>query len=318
MSSSSSTTRAKARKDKPPVAPRRTPSRGEKLVTWSLLSVWVMLISFAVLSLANPNWVRSVNRVGREVESRSLLDQGDLAARQGRLGNAIENYKRALEIKPDLYTAQVNLAAVYLKLKRTELAENVLRHALTLSDADKGFVYYQLGELYEQRGEAAEAEANFRLALQDGARAGLIHRQLGALRYHAGDMPAARDELELALASFTSLTAPYLETLYTSLAINQNDSVNRVAIESLLAQPCSDSTMAIFDTTLMRQVQGRDPEISHVHSNLGIVYVQLRDYTAAIEHFGKALDIWPENTIARDNLAVLLRTQSSSGSPDSE
>jgi len=307
MSSSSSTTPVKARVSRAETPSRPEPPRWIKIITWVLFAVWVVLLSFAVVSLANPTWLQSLSHTGRIVDARDCQDWGDALLRTGKVEEAVQQYQRALKIKPDLATAQVNLAIAYEQLGESEQAETLLRRALTLPTGQKGVMYFHLADLYSKQKRTKEAEECFRLALNAKAPAGMIYRRLGVIYYSAGDFARAREQLELALAYQTDLTSPYREMLFSSLATYQDDSINRPIIEDLLARPLTDESMAMYDTTLLRWIQARDQEISGTHSDLGITLVQLGDTVGAIEHLRLAQDIWPENSRAHENLALLDR-----------
>jgi tetratricopeptide (TPR) repeat protein len=52
--------------------------------------------------------------------------------RAGSLAEAIEDYRQALKLRPDLLAAHVNLALAYVQLKRTDEAVTSLKEALRL------------------------------------------------------------------------------------------------------------------------------------------------------------------------------------------
>lgn len=76
--------------------------------------------------------------------------------RAGSLNEAVEDYRQALKLKPDLLAAHVNLALAYVQLKRTDDAESYKRAAAL---KPHHFIYYSLSEVYTRLGRHEEAVA---------------------------------------------------------------------------------------------------------------------------------------------------------------
>ena len=125
------TTPAKRPKHHAKRPPEPLPSRAHTLLTWALLLTWVVLMSFGVVSMANPKWLQELSRPGLEAESRDYKNYGDTALRQGDYGLAIPQYERSLEIKPDQPGVMANLAVAYIN------AGNRPRGAQLLNDASE-------------------------------------------------------------------------------------------------------------------------------------------------------------------------------------
>lgn len=129
------------------------------------------------------------------------LNLGILAAAQGRAGEAIEWYRKAIELDPMFLPAQLNLATLYNQLGRNQEAEQVLREAIRHTPEDGELRYSlglllaeenRLGEAARSLGEAAKLlpgrariRYNYGLALQHLGRTGEAEREL--LRAHETD-----------------------------------------------------------------------------------------------------------------------------------
>jgi tetratricopeptide (TPR) repeat protein len=89
---------------------------------------------------------------------------GILAAREGRSDEAIQNFKRALQIDPDFVISLENLGSTYRQAKRWEDARKVLQRALQLSPEDAE-ANYGLGMVFAQLDDTEHAYAYLQKAL---------------------------------------------------------------------------------------------------------------------------------------------------------
>ncbi len=96
----------------------------------------------------------------------------------GQLDGAVENYSRALEIKPDFAEAHNNLGNVLRSIGRLDDAMASYRRALEIKP-DFAEAYSNLGVTFHDLGRLAEAEANYRWALEIKPDYALAHYNLG-------------------------------------------------------------------------------------------------------------------------------------------
>ena len=80
--------------------------------------------------------------------------------KKGDFKNAVENYQKAIGMKPDFGLAHYNLGIAYRDWKKTNQAIAAFRQAISLVpnllDA-----HFQLGKLYFEAGKKAEAQKSF-------------------------------------------------------------------------------------------------------------------------------------------------------------
>jgi tetratricopeptide (TPR) repeat protein len=291
---------------KPAGQPRgKKPSRKQALLTWSLMALWVLLFLFGGVSFLNPKWLKELSRPGIRSESQSCKDYGDNYLRANNYSRAIANYERALEIRPDFTGASVNLAIACSRAGDNARAEGILKDALRLESGQKGVVYYSLGELYERQKKRDEAIRCYQRALDTGSPEDLVYRKLGTTYLAAEEYGQAKEAFEMTLASQTDLVTPYRNMLLRSLEMSEEDTVLVPMIKAQLARGIRSADLAVYDTTIIRSLQQRDPEIAKTHNYLGFVYARLGDSTKAVEQFEVSLKIWPGNTDAKKNLQVL-------------
>ena len=89
----------------------------------SLLLLTLLLVAPAARAQQQPQPPR---------DAAGLFARAVERQRAGSLAEAIEDYRQALKLRPDLLAAHVNLALAYVQLKRTDEAVTSLKEALRL------------------------------------------------------------------------------------------------------------------------------------------------------------------------------------------
>ena len=284
-------------------------SRNQAIFTWVLLLLWLILMSFGIISTINPEWLKNLSYIGVKVESRDYKNYGDSFLNQRNYKQAIIQYKQALKIKPDYVGALINLAVAYIHLGDEKQAAQMLMNALQMQTSQKGVIYYNLGELLEKQEKWDEAIRYYEKAIGSEFEQGLIYRKLGTLYLAIGQYEKAKKAFEMTLADQLDPCTSYKNMLRKSIAVFENDTINLPIIKEQLARDIHPEDLASYDLEIIRLLQKSDPEIAKTHNHLGLIYARLGDVNKAIEHFQKSLQIWPGNLDARKNLQLLQRIQ---------
>jgi tetratricopeptide (TPR) repeat protein len=110
--------------------------------------------------------------------ARGFSDLGVLLEREGRTGEAVAQFEKAAELKPDFAAARANLGAALEKLGRLDEALMQLRKALE-TDARYAPAHYVLGLVLSRRGDAEGAVREWRSALAIDPKYAEAHVSLG-------------------------------------------------------------------------------------------------------------------------------------------
>jgi len=123
---------------------------------------------------------------------------GDLYARHGEYKKAIEEFKKAVELKPNYGDAYHNLANVYHQINRDDLAEENYKKALEFN--------HNLWQSYQNLAAIHFSQKNFQLAKEELEKAIQIdpentdlHANLGILYLNLDDKQKAKEEFQKAL-----------------------------------------------------------------------------------------------------------------------
>jgi len=285
------------------------PARSRVIVTWGLLGVWLLLMSFGVVSLVNPPWLQELSRPGIAVEAREYKSFGDDALHRGAYGSAVAQYEQALRIKPGFIDVMVNLAIAYRDAGDPARGARILQESLQATEdhSRRGIVYYNLGELLERQGRNEEAIEYYRQAIGYDIEQDLVHRKLGSLYLAARKLDKAREAFEMTLQSQTDPTLPYMYMLRRSVEEFHDDETHLPIIRNQLDRGVREEDLAAYELDTLRQMQERDPEVAKTHNHLGLIYAQLGNLAESIRHFERSLEVWPGNVDATRNLPILRR-----------
>jgi len=278
------------------------PGRGKTVLTYILLGIWVVLISFGALSTLDPEWLQELSSRGIAVESRGAKEAGDTLLRQGQYGRAIALYEHALKIRPDYIGAMVNLAIAYRQLGAAERGERLLRDALREGRGERGVIAFNLAELLEKQGKTDEALRYYRQAIDSSVQQDRLHEKLGTVHFAAGAYKEALEAFEKSLQIRMDPVASYRNMLHRSLSAFEDDSTNLAIIEEQLDREWSAADLAPYDLEVILGSLHADREIARNHTCLGIVYSRMGEPARAVEHLEKALAITPDDRDAAENL----------------
>jgi tetratricopeptide (TPR) repeat protein len=126
-----------------------------------------ILFDFDTASLggvtAFPERKRSVNRMR---ESEAWFQKGlELEETGAPITQAIEAYRKVLELNPEAAGALVNLGTIYYRQRKFTEAEKYYSEAIT-ADPAYPLAQFNLGNLYDEQGRVLEAMDHYRRALQ--------------------------------------------------------------------------------------------------------------------------------------------------------
>lgn len=187
---------------------------------------------------------------------------------------AIRDCSKAISLDAENEKAHHNLSIVYIETEEYEQAERHLQHAIRLT-GDIPLYYYQLGEVYQWMQQWERAEEAFKKAIE-------LDDNLYKAHYRLGVVYQAMDNPQQALQKYTD-----------SLMKNGKFYDAYRELGSLYLDydfvPQAEQTLQEGIKALV----GRGDELAVLHSRLGAVYSEKKQYDEAINHFRKALELKP-------------------------
>jgi tetratricopeptide (TPR) repeat protein len=228
-------------------------------------------------------WTHTLACTSRNSGAHFIFATG--LAQGGRVEEALEHYRRAVEIQPYDVLPRFNIADILASQGRLDEAVACYRKALEIQP-DCAMAHNNLGELLGRQGRFDEATVHYRRALQ-------IQPDYAAAYCNLGSLLMARGRIEEAEANYQKALA--IEPDY---ALAHNNLGNTLARRGRL-----DEALAHYRRALEIQ-----PNLAMAHTNLGDLLAARGQFPEALAHYRDALESQPKDATVVRKLAWLLAT----------
>jgi Flp pilus assembly protein TadD len=206
---------------------------------------------------------------------------GLVCLRKENYSQALEFFKKALELDPGSPEAHLNLGVTYMDMHSPQLAEPELRTAVSLkplySEARNA-----LGMLYQDEGRTAEAEEQFRRSVEIEPSMTACGN-LGLIHWRRGEAKLAEQDWREAL----------------KLAPNDSSLLNNLGLA------CTKLGRYPEAVSFFRKAIELQPNDPNPRSNLGIAYEKTGQHGLAETEFLAALSLSPQKFETRNRLGML-------------
>lgn len=225
--------------------------------------------------------IRYPERKERPFEHETHNALGLLLAKKGKKDQAIEEYKKAIEVRPDIKDARLNLANLYMDSGAYDKAAEEFKSVL-LADPGNVEVAVSLGHAYAQQGldeKAAEVYAKAVKAAPDDLK----------MRYVLANLYLKIGLLDNAEKEYTEIIARDPKN-----ADSRNNLGNIYYSKGL-----PDKAVEEYNKAL-----ALDPAHFRARNNLANVYLMTSRFDMAIDEYKKVLEAQPGNAVVRYNLGL--------------
>ncbi len=259
--------------------------------------------------------------------ARSLLEEADRAREAGRADDAIQKYRRVLEVAPNLASAYVNLGALLHERGKSEEAYAVFVKGVEHVPADRTLLS-NAAAVAQQIGKPAEALGYVDRAIEKKADDAALHSLRGTIlrglnrtddalvalakaielepeesRYHfsAGNLLYAVGRKDEAIAAF--------QNAIDADAKNLRAYYNLGAVLFDLGR--FDEALKAYEVALAPVEQSFakkekvDPIHARAYANLGAIYINQKQWPMAAAAYEKALRLDPKNASLHYNLGFI-------------
>jgi tetratricopeptide (TPR) repeat protein len=258
--------------------------------------------------------------------SNSHNNRGVLLLNRGRVDEAIEAFRAALEEEPEFLVARINLGRSYMLKGNSDEALAVFADVLR-RDPQAQEVENFVGNIHMERGDTGQAEAHLRRAIEIEPDNADARNSLGILYERMGRLEAAAAEYETVIRVDPDYGEGYnnLGNVFKKMGrLADAEAMYRRAIE---ADP--EFVGSYNNLALLHQEQGRiddavayyrlaverAPDHPQVRLNLGSLYYAQGRLEEAKEEFERAIGLDPLYAEAHNNLGAVFGQL---GDPDRE
>ena len=280
-------------------------SNTNKIITFSILSIWGILICMGILTLISPAWLEEISNPGKNIEAISIKDAGNRFLKNHQYEQAIIQYTSALKIVPDMKSAIANLAVAYQKTGRYKNAIISLNYLLKKDPEYPNVIYYNLAEIYEKSAQAEKAINNYLLASETAPFPITSYQK-------AGKLLMDRKQYNKAIECFNNAINNRLtiENAYKGMLIRDKESDSDKAeiynnFEKLIETESYTDSLIIYDRSIFDEMIRHNISLAKTYNNIGFCLAMQKEYNTAISNFNKALEIYPGLTDAQNNIKAV-------------
>ena len=242
---------------------------------------------------------------------------GLLCGEQGRLSEAVENYRQAIATQPDFVDAWINLGTAVLTLGRHQEALALYRRAIEIRPQN-AMAHGNLGKALQDMGRTDEAVAAYRAAIALEPDNAITHANLGAvlLERQEWDDSATITRRAIALRPDSAMAHANLGTALMhlgrheeALAACRQAMASRpegVAIHASLGGAMLELGALPEAVTLCRQAIALDPALASAHFNLSHALKAMNFLDEAILSARQAIALCPASAEYHFHLAHIL------------
>jgi protein O-mannosyl-transferase len=223
----------------------------------------------------NPNCWMAHNNLGMALAARGQREE------------AIDHFRKVLQIKPDYFAAHLNLGQALIARGQLDDAAAHYRMALE-TEPDYLEAHYNLAAILAPRKQFEEAIVHYRRALEIKPDMIEARYNLAETYYNLGNDLAARRQFDEAIVNYLKALEIKPDLLEADYNLGN----------ALAAQRKFNEAIVYY----LRALEIK-PEYADAHNNLGAALAGNGQIDEAIVHYLKALEIKPDLTGAHYNLA---------------
>jgi tetratricopeptide (TPR) repeat protein len=209
---------------------------------------------------------------------------GYYLSNRGKTQEAMENYRKALEINPQYEDAYNNMGYALAALKRYPEAIAHYRAALKFKP-NHTEVHNNLGNALADLGQVDEAVEEYKIVLKENPEHADAHNNLGIAL-------AMKGQFDQATAHFAA--AIKYKKNYASAHSNLG---NALAVQHKLPEAIRE----------YQECLRLNPNDAQAHNNIGNALAELGNMNEAIQHYQRALELNKDNPEAHFNLGIALK-----------
>ncbi len=280
-------------------------SRTNKIITFSILSIWGILICMGILTLISPAWLEEISNPGKNVEAISIKDAGNRFLKNHQYEQAIIQYTSALKIVPDMKSAIANLAVAYQKTGKYKNAIISLNYLLKKDPEYPNVIYYNLAEIYEKSAQTEKAISNYLLASETAPFPTTSYQKAGKLTMDKKEWNKAIEYFNNAINNRLTIENAYKGMLLRDKQLYNDSSEIYIEITKLIETESYTDSLIIYDRSIFDEMIRHNISLAKTYNNIGFCLAMQKEYNTAISNFNKALEIYPGLTDAQNNIKAV-------------
>ncbi len=268
-----------------------------------LIIIWSSLLIFAIIWGIKPQWLQDISSQGKLVEATENKLKGDEQLRQKDFKSALESYSHALEILPEMQSAQIGKAIALHQLGNNAEALQIYESLLQKSPDKPWEIYYNLASIYEANRDKDKTIFALNKEIESSPEPFDGYLRLARLYFTSQEWEKALGYYRQAFDNKPDLKNDYLSTLRSEKVTYQKDDELVESIDSYQESGFDEETAKRYYQKPYEDQLQDNPVIAMIYNDAGFCYAMSGDISSSLPFFQSAVKLQPENDEYRQNLA---------------
>jgi tetratricopeptide (TPR) repeat protein len=287
----------------------------DKIIRYCIIFIWILLLIFGFISITKPVWLINLSETGKSMEAQVSINKGYEALKNKNYKIALDSYREALEIQPNMEGAYIGLGVAYSKMGAHDKAISILKKLLKEKPENPYALYYNLAEIYEKTGKIEKAVNYYTKSVKTAPNAFYPYGKIGEMYFSRKEWDNAIHFYNKAVENKPDIKTSY-ETMLKSSLYNYNNPEITEIINELLTKGFSKEVKEHYYPNRFKAVLNKDKNLANIYNNVGFAYAMKDEMGKAISYFRKALKIWPASKRAKQDLKTALEIQKEKAESD--
>jgi len=279
--------------------------RLDRIISYIIFGIWGILFIMGVFTLLQPKWLQDLSVSGKTSEATNIKKSADNYLKNKKYGDAINLYKKALKIVPDLKGAIANLAVSYQKSSDFNRALITFKHLLKLNPEYPEVIYFNIAEIYEKQNDKNNAIKFYLLSAEHSAFPEESLQKAGQILMNNDEWEEAISNFKLAIENRKTFT-----NLYKGMLINYQKSLDDssslfLEINNILESESYLKLQEFYDKQSIDIQIDNDIKLIKTYNNIGFCLAKQKKYNESLIYLKTALKMDPGFVKAKNNLGIV-------------
>ena len=280
-----------------------------KVIRHCIIFIWILLLIFGFISITKPVWLINLSETGKSMEAQVSINKGYEALKNKNYKVALDSYKEALEIQPEIEGAYIGLGVAYSKMGAHDKAISIFKKLLKGKPENPYALYYNLAEVYENKGKIDKAVNYYIKSAETAPNAFYPYGKIGQIFLNRKKWDNAMHFYKKAIENKLDMKTSYEGMLKSGLYKYSNNPEITENVNELLIKGFSKEVQENYYPDRFQKILSKDKNLANIYNDIGFAYAMKDEMGKAISYFRKALKIFPSSKRAKQDLKTALEFQ---------
>ena len=277
----------------------------ENRVLFTLILIYLFIITGTIITTIPPQWLVNISSEGKYSEALQYANYGDIYLSKGEFDMAISQYKKSIEIDPNIQEVYINISIAYSNINNLKLALTYLEKAITFKDKSMSSTYFNIAKVYKKNNQFKKAIKYYQKSTETSGFPIYAYQNMGELENNLKDWDQAIESFQKAIILKFSMKNCYKGMLIYDQELMYEESAKaelrlqyEIGIENI--------DLSSYDETAFADALAHNGVMASILNQYGYALAMQGNMKEAIEKFQEALQLKPKFKEAKDNLNAAL------------